>query len=122
MKAETYRVIETDKKGKQKDKGWACDLVPKPLIVSRYFAKEQRVINALAFELEFVTGRLTELEEEHSGEDAPFSSFDKINKAAVSHGNLATACRDRCEFASLPRHDHPLQPRLRIPRLIPRRG
>jgi hypothetical protein len=28
-KAETYRIIETDKKGKQKDKGWVCDLVPK---------------------------------------------------------------------------------------------
>ncbi|HKK01606.1 MAG TPA: type I restriction-modification system subunit M, partial [Desulfuromonadales bacterium] len=38
-KAETYRVIETDKKGKEKDKGWTCDLVPKPLIVARYFAK-----------------------------------------------------------------------------------
>ena len=40
-KAETYRIIEKDKKGKEKDKGWACDLVPKPLIVARYFAKEQ---------------------------------------------------------------------------------
>ena len=29
-KAETYRIIETDKKGKEKDKGWTCDLVPKP--------------------------------------------------------------------------------------------
>ena len=38
-KAETYRIIETDKKGKQRDKGWACDLIPKPLIVSRYFCE-----------------------------------------------------------------------------------
>jgi len=83
-KAETYRVIETDKKGKEKDKGWACDLVPKPLIVKRYFAKEQAVIDALASELETITGRLTELEEEQSGEDAPFSSLDKVNKAAVN--------------------------------------
>ena len=29
-KAETYRIIEKDKKGKERDKGWACDLVPKP--------------------------------------------------------------------------------------------
>jgi type I restriction enzyme M protein len=28
-RAEPYRVLETDKKGKTKDKGWACDLVPK---------------------------------------------------------------------------------------------
>ena len=40
-KAETYRIIEKDKKGKEKDKGWTCDLVPKSLIVARYFAKEQ---------------------------------------------------------------------------------
>jgi len=83
-KAETYRIIETDKKGKQKDKGWACDLIPKHLIVSRYFAKEQRAIDALAAELESITGRLTEFEEEQSGEDGIFSSFERINKAAVN--------------------------------------
>ena len=38
-KAETYRIIEKDKKGKEKDKGWTCDLIPKPLIVARYFAE-----------------------------------------------------------------------------------
>ena len=39
--AKTSRIIETDKKGKSKDKGWTCDLVPKPLIAARYFAKER---------------------------------------------------------------------------------
>jgi type I restriction enzyme M protein len=33
------RIVETDKKGKSKDKGWACDLIPKPLIVARSLAK-----------------------------------------------------------------------------------
>jgi type I restriction enzyme M protein len=83
-KAETYRIIETDKKGKQRDKGWTCDLIPKALIVSRYFREEQRAIDALAAELETLTGRLTELEEEHSGEDGALSSLDKINKPAVN--------------------------------------
>jgi type I restriction enzyme M protein len=83
-KAETYRVIETDKKGKQKDKGWTCDLVPKPLIVARYFAKEQAAINSQAAELEALSAQLTELEEEHSGEDAAFSGYDKINKASIN--------------------------------------
>ena len=46
-KAETYRIIETDKKGKEKDKGWACDLLPKPLLVARYFANEQARIDRL---------------------------------------------------------------------------
>ena len=44
-KAETYRIIEKDKKGKEKDKGWACDLVPKALIVARYFAQEQEAVD-----------------------------------------------------------------------------
>ncbi len=82
-KAQTYRVIETDKKGKRKDKGWACDLVPKPLVVARYFAKEQASLQALQGELEGVSARLAELEEEHSGDDAAFVGFDKINVAAV---------------------------------------
>ena len=83
-KAETYRIIETDKKGKEKDKGWACDLVPKPLIVARYFAGEQEMIDKLAAELESVAARLAELEEEHGGEDGAFSEFDKVNKASVT--------------------------------------
>lgn len=83
-KAETYRVIEKDKKGKEKDKGWTCDLIPKPLIVDTYFAKEQQAINAQAAELESITALLTELEEEHGGDDGLFVELDKINKANVS--------------------------------------
>src|SRR5207245_2021458 len=59
-KAETYRVIEKDKKGKEKDKGWTCDLMPKALIVARYFAKEQAGIDQLAAELDGRRARLTE--------------------------------------------------------------
>ena len=83
-KAETYRIIEKDKKGKEKDKGWTCDLVPKALIVARYFAKEQAAIDKLAAELENVTARITELEEEHGGEEGTFSELDKVNKANVT--------------------------------------
>ena len=83
-KAETARIIETDKKGKEKDKGWTCDLIPKPLIVARYYAKEQAEIETLTAELEAVTARLAELEEEHGGEDGAFSELEKINRASVS--------------------------------------
>ncbi len=83
-KAETYRIIEKDKKGKEKDKGWTCDLIPKALIVARYFAKEQAAIDQLAAELEGVTARLTELEEEHGGEEGAFADLDKVNKANVA--------------------------------------
>ncbi|MGQ2965200.1 type I restriction-modification system subunit M [Methylophilus sp.] len=82
--AQTYRIIETDKKGKEKDKGWACDLIPKQIIVDTYFSKEQQVINEQKAELESVTAQLTELEEEHSGNEGFFSELDKINKANIT--------------------------------------
>ena len=82
-KAETSRVIETDKKGKDKDKGWTCDLVPKSLIVARYFSEEQAVIDQLVVDLDSVTGRLLEMAEEHAGEDGAFAELDKVNKTNV---------------------------------------
>jgi type I restriction enzyme M protein len=82
-KAETYRIIEKDKKGKEKDKGWACDLVPKALIVGRYFANEQAAIDELAAALEAAGARLAELEEEHGGEEGALSELEKVNKANV---------------------------------------
>jgi type I restriction enzyme M protein len=83
-KAETSRIIDKDKKGKEKDKGWTCDLVPKALIVARYFAKEQAAIDQFSADLDSTAAQITELEEEHSGEDAVFGGFDKINKASIA--------------------------------------
>ena len=88
-KAETYRVIEAkrNKDGKvtrSVDRGWACDLVPKALLVARYFTADQAQIDALATRLDSASAQLAELEEEHSGEDATFAGFDKINKASVT--------------------------------------
>ena len=83
-KAETSRIIEQDKKGKERDAGWTCDLIPKALIVARYLSKEQAAFDQLAAELEGVTALITEMEEEHSGEDGAFSELDKVNKANVT--------------------------------------
>lgn len=83
-KAETYRVVEKDKKGKDKDKGWACDLVPKVLVVARYFASDQAAIDKSQVELESVTAQIAELEEEHGGEEGAFSELEKVNKASVA--------------------------------------
>jgi type I restriction enzyme M protein len=82
--ARTSRIVVTDKKGKQKDKGWACELVPEPLIVARYFAKEQAALDAAQAELDAETAGLAQLEEEHGGEEGFLGSFDKIAKAEVS--------------------------------------
>ncbi len=83
-KAETYRIIEKDKKGKEKDKGWSCDLIPKALIVAHYFAKEQQAIDKLTAEMESVVAQITELEEENGGDEGAFSELDKVNKANVT--------------------------------------
>jgi type I restriction enzyme M protein len=82
-KAETSRIIEKDKRGKEKDKGWTCDLIPRALIVARYFAKEQAAIDQLAAELEGVIARLADMEEEHGGDDGAFAELDRVNKASV---------------------------------------
>ena len=87
--AQTYRVIETKKgkdgkPGKEVDKGWTCDLIPKSLIVTRFFADEQAAIDAIADQLEIVTAKLAELEEEHGGDEGAFSELDKVNKANVT--------------------------------------
>jgi len=82
-KAETYRLVVVDKKGREKDKGWACDLVPKALLVGRYFAAEQAALDQMTADLEVVTGRLTELEDEQSGEDGARASLEAVNTAQV---------------------------------------
>ncbi len=78
------RIIETDKKGKRKDKGWACDLVPKALIVARYFAAEQAALDASQVELDAATAAISELEEEHGGEEGYLGALDRIARAEVN--------------------------------------
>ena len=77
------RVVEKDKKGREKDKGWVCDLLPKALLVAHCFAKEQARLDELSARLEAASARLAELEEEHGGDDAAFAGFDKVNAASV---------------------------------------
>jgi type I restriction enzyme M protein len=88
-KAETRRILEQKKNKDGKvtktvDKGWACDLVPKALIVARYFAGDQAAIDALSDELAGAGAERAELEEEHGGEGGTFGAMDKVNKAEVT--------------------------------------
>ena len=86
-KAETRQIQEEVKsgknKGEMKDKGWTCDLIPKPFIVACYFAEEQAAIDALQAELDDISASLEELKEEHGGEEGAFSELDKINKGEI---------------------------------------
>jgi len=82
--ARPARILETDKKGRSKDKGWVCDLIPKPLIVARYFAPQQAAIELKQAELEAASASLAELEEEHGGEEGCLGALDRIAKAEVN--------------------------------------
>ncbi|MDE0159946.1 MAG: N-6 DNA methylase [Candidatus Dadabacteria bacterium] len=93
--AETHRVLEEvksgKKKGEMKDKGWACDLIPKPYIVARYFAKEQVELDALQAELDDASASLTELAEEHGGDEGALKDVSTKGDAQKAYNQALVA-------------------------------
>ncbi len=83
-KAETYRILIENKQKNFVDKGWTCDLVPKDLVINRYFEKEKKAIAVLETKKESLAAELVEVEEEHSTEDGYFAELEKVNKASVT--------------------------------------
>ncbi len=67
--AKTYRIIEKNKKGKEIDKGWTCDLIPKEIVINEYFPEEKEKIEQAEAEMEKAEQETEELKEEYSGED-----------------------------------------------------
>jgi len=61
-----------------------CDLVPKYLVINRYFASGKQAIEELHAKLANTGREIEELIEEHSGDDGYFADFEKINKASVT--------------------------------------
>ena len=82
--AETSRILVENKQKKMVDKGWTCDLVPKELVINRYFQSEKQTIDDLETEKETIASELTELEEEHNSEDGYFAELEKVNKATIT--------------------------------------
>ena len=93
--AKTHRVMEEvksgKKKGEMKDKGWVCDLIPKPYIVARYFANEQAELDALQAELDGVTASLEELKEEHGGEEGALKDVSTKGDALEAYTQALVA-------------------------------
>jgi type I restriction enzyme M protein len=58
-------------------------LIPKQILIDRYFKADQNAIEQLEADRDAITAQLEELEEEHSGEDGYFADFDKVNKVNV---------------------------------------
>ena len=84
-KVETYRILVKNAKGKDVDKGWTCDLIPKLLVIARYFKVEQQAIDTLQIELETLQSEKAEMEEEHGATDeGVFAEMDKVNRVNVS--------------------------------------
>ena len=83
-KAETSRIIEKDKKGKEKDKGWTSDLIPRAAHGRPLLRQRTAAIDNIAVDLESVAATLTGLEEEHGGEEGAFSELEKVNKGSVA--------------------------------------
>jgi type I restriction enzyme M protein len=78
-----YRIQET-KKGKSVDKGWACDLIPKSLIVERYFKMQSDELASLEIELESLESELESFIEEQNQEGGVFFTTEKVNKASAN--------------------------------------
>ena len=68
-KAEVHRILVKNKQKKDVDKGWACDLIPKDLVINRYFLPEKQSIEQMESDKEAVSAQMEELAEEHSGDD-----------------------------------------------------
>ena len=65
--------INIIKNKKGKEIGWNCDLIPKSIVINKYFAKEQETIDKLMEEKEKIAQQMQTLEEENSGEEDLFS-------------------------------------------------
>jgi type I restriction enzyme M protein len=77
---------ENKKTGVKKitDQGWKCDLIPKELVINKYFSQEKKEIEKLQISFENIQGEMQTLDEENSGEEDLFedarSEAGKINK------------------------------------------
>lgn len=86
--ARTRRIIEKNNKGKEVDKGWTCDLLPKSIIIESYFSKEHQAVQQLEADKEAAEAEITSYEEEYTGEEGLLADATndngKLTKATIS--------------------------------------
>jgi type I restriction enzyme M protein len=86
--AKVRRIIEKNNKGKEVDKGWTCDLLPKSIIIDNYFADKLATLQQLEATLESTHAEITGFEEEHAGEEGLLADATndngKLTKATVA--------------------------------------
>jgi type I restriction enzyme M protein len=72
-------------KGKKDE--WDSDLLPKQLVINRYFAAEQKDIAQLEADCDAISRQKEVMEEDHSGEDGLLEEV-KTEKGKISRGNV----------------------------------
>jgi type I restriction enzyme M protein len=81
--ATVKRIIEKNKKsGKETDKGWTCDLIPKSLVIDKYLATEQQALQDIEASIESIQAEITGYQEEHAGEEG------LLNEATNDKGGI----------------------------------
>lgn len=79
--------VEINIDEKKKNKPWTCELIPKDLVVKRYFAEKQEEIDNLKSDLEETGQQKETLEEENSGEEDLFEEA-RSNAGKITKGDL----------------------------------
>lgn len=68
-------------------KDYVCDLIPKELVINRYFKKEKEEIEQMEVDKDAIVSKMEELLEENSGEDGIFEEV-KTDKGKVTKALL----------------------------------
>jgi type I restriction enzyme M protein len=87
-------IPEKNKKGKEVDKGWTCDLIPNELVVNRFLAQEKKELDDFEALLESKDAEITSMQEEHGGDEGPLNEVTKIGEAKenlIEYSELAYA-------------------------------
>jgi len=81
-------IITSDKKNQ-----WSCDLMPKELVINKYFNSEKSVIEDLEASKDEITRQLDEMREENSGEEGLFVEV-LSDKGTISKGAITSRIKE----------------------------
>ncbi len=88
MQDDCYLIVGDDWKAgnevEYKKKEFEGKLIPKSILISRYFDSQQKAIDQLESDRDAIAAQIEALEEEHNSEEGMFSALDKVNKANVN--------------------------------------
>ena len=88
-KAEVTAIL--NKKGKET--GWESALIPKPIVINRYFAQDQKTLDELLVKLEETNQAMQDLSEEHSGDEGLLEKV-KSDAGNITKGNVTARIRE----------------------------